>query len=489
MLKSCSWLLALAGLLGVASASHAGTPPITSLLLPHLFGQDVAPQGAPTYDDPLGYPVSPVYRSASSERAAPAPDLDWLHELICDGLELLMDCGPEVRMVVQHLQPCSPYHLAAAAFFEYLSTVEYAQRAAIPVAGGIGVGGTTPPACCKDCPVPACEVLPYPKVVSGPQGCPLGYSGFAVGAAPVAACGTCPKVGTCPLPAHCEVADTCANACAASKACKCCEDCKDCKSCTCSKTFTFRAVTATPAPVFFRGINGECIQPTMPLPPAPTLPPYLSPYTMAPMPHPCMMPPIRGMIAHHPLPELPPCPLEELHELHRQRQMISLAIAQVEQELARIAHHQQLAQQQMVQAMSMPVAHHNQKVHLVTERFEAHCDSLRCAGDAHRLVLEGNVRLCCKHSGQCVNIEAPCVIVNMKDGTFTVESRSVPVQPTSAQGVQLQGAPIMIWTPDLSQPCPGSMGSDGGRSQPALPRPSLPWRSVVIPASPSDGDR
>ena len=58
-------------------------------------------------------------------------------------------------------------------------------------------------------------------------------------------------------------------------------------------------------------------------------------------------------------------------------------------------------------------------------------------------MLEGDVRLTCKKSGHAVRIEAPCVIVNMKDGTFTVEAQ----QPVAAQcpSCPSWGSPTMQW--------------------------------------------
>ena len=81
--------------------------------------------------------------------------------------------------------------------------------------------------------------------------------------------------------------------------------------------------------------------------------------------------------------------------------------------------------------------------HLVTPDFEAHCQRMTHRGDT--IILEGDVILLNKKHAQPIRIEAHRVIVNMKDGTFTVESEARPtvsgfgVQRTSA--VPPSGAP------------------------------------------------
>ncbi|MBI2804371.1 MAG: hypothetical protein HYX68_05225 [Planctomycetes bacterium] len=65
---------------------------------------------------------------------------------------------------------------------------------------------------------------------------------------------------------------------------------------------------------------------------------------------------------------------------------------------------------------------------LVTPDFEAHCERMSNRGDT--IVLEGNVLLLCKKHAQPIRIEAQRVIVNMKDGTFSVEHGARPGLPT-----------------------------------------------------------
>jgi hypothetical protein len=66
------------------------------------------------------------------------------------------------------------------------------------------------------------------------------------------------------------------------------------------------------------------------------------------------------------------------------------------------------------------VAHHVQPAHLVTPDLDAHCERMHHRGDM--VVLEGNVLLLCKKHAQPLRIEAQRVLVNMRDGSFTVES-------------------------------------------------------------------
>jgi len=87
------------------------------------------------------------------------------------------------------------------------------------------------------------------------------------------------------------------------------------------------------------------------------------------------------------------------------------------------------------------VAHHAKPVHLVTPDLEAHCERMHHRGDA--IVLEGNVLLLCKKHAQPLRIEAQRVVVNMRDGSFTVESDVRPAS-SSSFGVQRTSAvPLM----------------------------------------------
>jgi hypothetical protein len=83
------------------------------------------------------------------------------------------------------------------------------------------------------------------------------------------------------------------------------------------------------------------------------------------------------------------------------------------------------------------VARHVKPVHLVTPDLEAHCERMHHRGDA--IVLEGNVLLLCRKHAQPIRIEAQRVIVNMRDGSFSVESDVRPVS-SSSFGVQRTSA-------------------------------------------------
>jgi hypothetical protein len=80
---------------------------------------------------------------------------------------------------------------------------------------------------------------------------------------------------------------------------------------------------------------------------------------------------------------------------------------------------------------------------LKTPHIEAQCERMSCAGSPERMILEGNVCLRYNKDGQVVHIEAQRVVVNVKEGTFTVEanpaapavrvnsvSSSTPTMPT-----------------------------------------------------------
>jgi hypothetical protein len=100
----------------------------------------------------------------------------------------------------------------------------------------------------------------------------------------------------------------------------------------------------------------------------------------------------------------------------------------------------------IVQVMPVPsvrvvqivqMAHPMKPVHLVTPDLEAHCERMQHRGDT--VILEGNVLLLCKKHAMPIRVEAQRVIVNMKDGSFTVESGALP-PPITTFGVQRTSA-------------------------------------------------
>jgi hypothetical protein len=178
-------------------------------------------------------------------------------------------------------------------------------------------------------------------------------------------------------------------------------------------------------------------------------------------------------MAQQPLHDVPLYPVEALKELIQQRQAITHAIEQIERELMQLA----IAKQQQ-QTMVVQAAHTAQKVHLATEFFEAHCDTLRCVGE-NVMVLEGDVRLTSKKGGHPIRIEAARVQVNMKDGTFKVESATTigtsPPLPTTMERVQM--VPSAPWS------APAPMPTTSWQNAPVYVRPLPPsapagWQQV-----------
>ncbi len=79
-------------------------------------------------------------------------------------------------------------------------------------------------------------------------------------------------------------------------------------------------------------------------------------------------------------------------------------------------------------------------VQLTTANIEASCTSISYSG-RDRVVLEGNVRLVYKKGNETTRIEAPRVVVDLNQGTFTVESGNAPV-PASTGALQVLPPPV-----------------------------------------------
>jgi hypothetical protein len=90
------------------------------------------------------------------------------------------------------------------------------------------------------------------------------------------------------------------------------------------------------------------------------------------------------------------------------------------------------------------VAQQTRPVHLVTPDLEAHCERMHHQGDT--VILEGNVLLLCKKHALPMRIEAQRVAVNMRDGSFHVDSM-VRQMPVSSFGVQRTSAVEMMPIP------------------------------------------
>jgi hypothetical protein len=71
-----------------------------------------------------------------------------------------------------------------------------------------------------------------------------------------------------------------------------------------------------------------------------------------------------------------------------------------------------------------PVVTSTAAINLMTPQYELHCDRLCCVNAPDRLVLEGNVRVTYRKNGQQYRIEGERVLMNLKDGTFTVDTNS-----------------------------------------------------------------
>lgn len=410
MKTTCSRLLALGVVLALAGTAHAGGPAVTSLLLPQLFGQDAAPA-------PAVQPVSPKSEAARKRIVVSTSELDGDEDCLAD---LVWDGVSACRMM---LMP-SRYE-GVAALLEVLARI--ATDKYVEANADAALAPAAPPCPKKTAIAPSCETLHPPKQVSGPA-----CSSWAIRVAVPDG-----------MPGCCAGA---AKGVAADKACKCCESCKDCQ---CGKkTTAARSCNGSgcgAVVVNERNFSVEPIAPTMTYMPqrmaAPCqpllmhlLPPNAAfhpmPTAASMPPHPLLPPPPPPQLVRALIGETPSCLMAELHELVQQRDLIAHAIDQVEMEIARLAQQKQIEQAQV--AAQTPKT---QKVHLVTKSFEAHCDSLIPVGGApHCLVLQGNVRLTCKKGGEPIRIEAPCITINVQDGTFSVcEPASCPSVPASAQ--------------------------------------------------------
>jgi hypothetical protein len=462
MKKTCSWLVVLASLVTLAGTTHAGAPALTTLVLPQLFGQDARPpeilptsgsvRSGPSQSvrvengvviDSEAQKVAPKVTPALSDwqivQRKATPEGDTVCDAILGGLFHMFRYGTSggaVRWAAD--LACDLFAMQQMSLEIHAEAVSDAEKQFLDaLQSGLS----------RSALAPAPEVLPMPKVVAVPDGGSVWLAGQWI-RVPAASCShpctgeklSCTKAGgscgVCAKPDLTGIAEACENdlfalAKSTVKACKCCEDCADCKDCTCGKKTTYPVPqkSSLPATRDFAvnagsGMRNSIVVAVEPPPPFGGCPQAGCPITSLPMvPRPIVVPfgPVTSYPVPMPMHEAMPYSVQELKDLIHQRQMVTCAIEQIERELMRLTFEKYRAQPQVT-----PVAHNVQKVHLVTEHFEAHCDSLRCLdGDHHRLVLEGDVRMTCKKSGQTVRIEAACIIVNMKDGTFSVTSQAV----------------------------------------------------------------
>jgi hypothetical protein len=130
---------------------------------------------------------------------------------------------------------------------------------------------------------------------------------------------------------------------------------------------------------------------------------------------------------------------------------------------------------QPVAAPARPVGQQN--VHLVTPHLEAHCERLTSAGSPDQIMLEGDVNLICNRNGQAIHIQGQRVLVNLSDGTFTVESLpqmrpSMPVQTLPVQRTRAVA-------PAATYPQPASYAPTSHVA------PPVPWQ-MLRPVRPID---
>jgi hypothetical protein len=494
MKKTCTWLIAMSCLLALAGTTYAGAPTMTLLVLPQLFGQEpgrdlpkllpgagAAWQGGPNGTTRANPPIVLTPQTLDDD------DDDVFLELLDEGVNLLL--GRTCQWVSQILLPYPPCNLAVDAVAGYLSVMEAKAAAASMAAentnaaagGGLGAEPISPPA--------------TPQAGNFKIG--AGYNrdnGVAQ---------TCPSA-VCPnsTPADAWFSSGCCEAvkkiASSTKACKCCEDCKDC---ACDKQAAGSGLHIQGHPVI-RGFgdtqggitSGIYVIEQTPMPgTAPNLQPYSTIPVMMQMvtPHcgpellhypqvvsfgPCPM-------AQQPLHDVPLYPVEALQELIQQRQAITHAIEQIERELMQMA----IAKQQQQQATVMQATHNAQKVHLATEFFEAHCDTLRSVGE-NVMVLEGDVRLTSKKGGHPIRIEAARVRVNMQDGTFKVESATTfgTVSAPTPVMERVQMVPAPPWA--APAPMPNSLYFNNPPVYVPLPPPcpSVPqdWQPVPYRLTP-----
>lgn len=147
---------------------------------------------------------------------------------------------------------------------------------------------------------------------------------------------------------------------------------------------------------------------------------------------------------------------------------------------APVAPHRQVVQVLPQSAKPMPLPGlipaaglHPALARLETPDFEAHCEKITHRGDT--VILEGSVLLLVKKHAQPLRINAQRVIVNMKDGSYTVEhARQVH---TSGFGIlRTSGAEMPIDTPqflrifmaDSARPC--MPAADGCRDECEMPK-------------------
>jgi hypothetical protein len=482
MKKTCTWLIAMSCLLAVAGTTYAGAPGMTLLLLPQLFGQE-PPRDLPTQTTGgRSYNNTPRSNPPAVVPSAGDDDEDLFIDFVDEGVNLLVGraCAQWVSQILRPYPPCNLVLDAVAGYFAVLDMKDAAaSMAAANTNGAIGTGA----AAGQPARNPAAGTTPPPATAqTGTFRIGAGFNTNNGLTSNLALVG-CPRS----TPADACTNDGCCKAAAkaAVKACRCCEDCDDCNDCDCGNKTARGGLCIPGNPVTQSGrvSSGYAIQ-LHPMPMAMQMAlPGCGPELLH---HPQVVQLGQCPVTQQQLHDVPLYPVEALQELIQERQAITHAIEQIERELMQMA----IAKQQQQQQVSiMQAAHNAQKIHMATEFFEAHCDSLRCAGE-NVMVLEGDVRLTAKKGGHPIRIEAARVSVNMKDGTFKVESAAAVAMPV-ATPMQLErvhmmpappwAAPMPVYEPldypPVGAPVPPSWKQTPYRTTPPAvppaPRPGL----------------
>jgi hypothetical protein len=467
-MKLSRYLVATLTLLAAARASQALSPRHVAQSVARLAGGD-APRVAQEINF-VGFAVSPfgtalVGASADEEQtvpiAPPAPPAaqgseHWQNDVIGEGLktwQVLCKKGrlgeaEQLAQMLASLQPDNPKVRAACTVTQYFKTL--ANRMTADMTGGEGAFmGPMPMPCAPPCPV--AEILPAPTCV-GPACCAKGGAKKAPGqscdqlscdqiefrwsasSADPGRCVSAPVGMTLPgprylqsmpqyMPPACPAECVGANECCAASEGGCAKACATAarpaaKSCCCGKDGS--CCCANPA-----AGNAPCCQATaqpqrmviellMPHPPIPVHLP-MHPGMIAP-PHMVVMPP----------PAV--CPMDRCAD-----------------EMA-----EQIMRPMVTKTKVVRVAR-SATARLVTPHLDAQCERMSCVGSPERIVLEGDVRLTYKKDGQNLRIEAERVVVDVKEGTFTVANPPVSSATQVYRGAGQEFVPHVVPVPSSSR--------------------------------------
>jgi hypothetical protein len=428
-MKVSRYLLTALVLLAAARTSPALSPRSVAQAVARMAGSDAVPKttAAPgSKVNFVGFALAPFGSTGADEQPepgndevgsspTPAPRAEncdaWQNELVAEGLknwQVLCKKGrlaeaEQLAHMLASLQPDNPKVRAACTVTQFFKSLA-AQMT--PDMNCPEVAWQAPPATMvrtmpvnNTCPLP--EQLPAPRTCAAPGACPLtGAQGsvcaqWVIGQSANAAVAQCAEKTTCAKDSCCQTAKSCCGSLTtAVKACKCGKD----NGCCCETPEARQTAHGDCCPAPMQRMVIELLMPHMP---------------HVPM-HAGFMPLRPGMIAPPHLAMLPPgvCPFEMFGH--------PLVIVERPQPLQRV----RMVECEQAPALERtvelrPVAQENQPARLVTPTFDVQCERISCDGTPERLILEGDVRLTFKKTS--LRVEARCVIVNMKDGTFMVD--------------------------------------------------------------------